>query len=46
MHLFYAEIDESMRATEGGGNTFEGEFIEKVRLNLFCISDMCFLNFT
>uniref|UniRef100_A0A914CVH5 Uridine diphosphate glucose pyrophosphatase NUDT14 n=1 Tax=Acrobeloides nanus TaxID=290746 RepID=A0A914CVH5_9BILA len=33
-YLFYAIIDESMKATEGGGNVYEGEFIEKVFLDL------------
>lgn len=29
-HLFYAEVDESMKETEGGGLINEGEIIEKV----------------
>nr|CAD2165355.1 unnamed protein product [Meloidogyne enterolobii] len=29
-HLFYAEINESMRVSDGGGNPSEGEFIKKV----------------
>lgn len=29
-HLYYAEIDESMKISEGGGNVHEGEVITKV----------------
>ncbi|KAK6046840.1 hypothetical protein COOONC_15655, partial [Cooperia oncophora] len=28
-YLFYAEIDDSMKITEGGGNVSEGEYITK-----------------
>ncbi|EPB75410.1 hypothetical protein ANCCEY_05519 [Ancylostoma ceylanicum] len=31
-YLFYAEIDDSMKITEGGGNIHEGEYITKVFL--------------
>ncbi|KAH7722418.1 UDP-sugar diphosphatase [Aphelenchoides avenae] len=33
-HMFYAEVDESMKETEGGGNETEGEFIKKVFLTI------------
>lgn len=29
-HLYYAMIDDSMKVNEGGGNSSEGEYIEKV----------------
>ncbi|WKY09775.1 hypothetical protein Q1695_002264 [Nippostrongylus brasiliensis] len=32
-YLFYAEIDDSMKITEGGGNVDEGEYITKVFLS-------------
>ncbi|GMT24817.1 hypothetical protein PFISCL1PPCAC_16114, partial [Pristionchus fissidentatus] len=32
-HLFYAEIDDSHKAHEGGGNNHEGEFIDQVWLS-------------
>ncbi|KAK5970034.1 Nudix hydrolase domain-containing protein [Trichostrongylus colubriformis] len=32
-YLFYAEIDDSMKITEGGGNAYEGEYITKVFLS-------------
>ncbi|KAJ1368323.1 hypothetical protein KIN20_029430 [Parelaphostrongylus tenuis] len=31
-YLFYAEIDDSMKVSEGGGNVSEGELIMKVFL--------------
>ncbi|KAI1720581.1 uridine diphosphate glucose pyrophosphatase [Ditylenchus destructor] len=33
-YLYYCEIDESMKASEGGGLKTEGEYIEKVYLTL------------
>ncbi|KAE9555603.1 hypothetical protein FO519_001181 [Halicephalobus sp. NKZ332] len=33
-HLFYTAVDESEKVSEGGGNAFEGEFIQKVFLTI------------
>ncbi|CAI2355123.1 unnamed protein product [Caenorhabditis sp. 36 PRJEB53466] len=33
-YLFYVEVDESMKISEGGGNAHEGEFISKVFLTV------------
>uniref|UniRef100_A0AC34FHA7 Nudix hydrolase domain-containing protein n=1 Tax=Panagrolaimus sp. ES5 TaxID=591445 RepID=A0AC34FHA7_9BILA len=33
-HLFYAEVDDSMKISEGGGNASEGEFISKVFMTI------------
>ncbi|PIO69180.1 hydrolase, NUDIX family [Teladorsagia circumcincta] len=32
-YLYYTEIDDSMKITEGGGNIYEGEYITKVFLD-------------
>jgi len=33
-HLFYCEVDDSMKASEGGGVRSEGEFVEKIFLTV------------
>ena len=33
-HVYYAEVDETMKITEGGGNESEGEFIKKVFMTI------------
>uniref|UniRef100_A0A7E4V1Z4 Uridine diphosphate glucose pyrophosphatase NUDT14 n=1 Tax=Panagrellus redivivus TaxID=6233 RepID=A0A7E4V1Z4_PANRE len=33
-YMYYAEIDDTMKISEGGGNSHEGEFIEKVFMTL------------